>query len=113
MKSKTQSKPKKAGFPATSPASKTRAVRLSLHCTEAHSVSIVGTCNDWRPGPLLCEGAGGWRIELSLPPGDYEYLFVVDHRWLPGSECGEERPKPFGGKYSLLHVPRRGIGMPS
>lgn len=108
MKTKIQSKPKKNKARSTSTASKTKAVRLSLRCAEAHTVSIAGNFNDWQPGPLQCDGAGGWSIELSLPPGDYEYLFVVDDRWMPDPACAEARPNPFGGKNSVLHVAEAG-----
>lgn len=119
MKTKSQPKPqskptskidlesKSNKAPSKPTASKAKAVRLSLHSAEARSVSIAGSFNDWQPGSLQCDGSGKWSIELSLPPGDYEYLFVVDDRWQTDPECAEGCPNPFGGKNSVLHVPAK------
>ncbi|MFH1468087.1 MAG: alpha-amylase family glycosyl hydrolase [Pseudomonadota bacterium] len=46
---------------------------------EAASVSVVGDWNGWEPEPLVyLEEEGAWRLQLSLPPGEYAYLFEVD-----------------------------------
>lgn len=105
MKANTKPKSEKTKAPATTTASTTRAIRLSLHCPEAHTVSLAGSFNDWQPDHLQSDAEGEWSSELSLAPGDYEYLFVVDERWLPDPECAEGRPNPFGGENSVLHVP--------
>ena len=80
-------------------------IRLSLHCPEAHTVCLAGSFNDWQPDHLQSDAEGEWSIELSLPPGDYEYLFVVDDRWQPDPAGVATRPNPFGGVNSVLHVP--------
>ncbi|MFQ6044513.1 MAG: hypothetical protein ACE5PV_26980, partial [Candidatus Poribacteria bacterium] len=43
-------------------------------------VFIAGNFNDWNPKshPLTLDESGEWKIELELPPGVYEYRFVVD-----------------------------------
>ncbi|TVQ63199.1 MAG: hypothetical protein EA378_02600 [Phycisphaerales bacterium] len=47
---------------------------------EAESVSLVGSFNDFTPGQMVCEQAldGTWRITIALPPGTYQYGFMVD-----------------------------------
>jgi hypothetical protein len=47
----------------------------------AHSVALVGDFNDWNPSanplqPGLSKGS--WSTTLSLPPGRYEYAFLID-----------------------------------
>lgn len=120
MKAQSQPKPQsknrsKIGFkskntkaPSKLTASDARAVRLCLQSAEARSVGIAGGFNDWQPEPLQRDSSGGWSIELILPPGDYEYLFVVDDCWLTDPECAEECANPFGGKNSVLRVPSIG-----
>ncbi len=119
MKTKSQPKPqskptskidlesKSNKAPSKLTASGAKAVRLSLQSTEARSVGIAGSFNDWQPGPLQRDGSGRWSIELILPPGDYEYLFVVDDCWLTDPGCAEDCPNPFGGKNSVLRVPSK------
>ncbi len=57
------------------------AVRLSFSAPSAKSVSIAGSFNHWDPqinaltGP---DGNGVWTIVLPLPPGRYEYRFIVN-----------------------------------
>ena len=104
MKATTKQKSEKTKVPGATTASTTRAIRLSLHRPEAHTVCLAGSFNDWQPDHLQSDAEGEWSIELSLPPGDYEYLFVVDERWLPDPTCAEGRPNAFGGENSVLHV---------
>jgi 1,4-alpha-glucan branching enzyme len=103
----TTSKPKskKTTAPATAAALEIRSIRLSLHSPEAHTVCLAGSFNDWQPDHLQSDAEGEWSIELSLPPGDYEYLFVVDERWQTDPASAESRPNPFGGANSVLRVP--------
>lgn len=51
---------------------------------DAHSVSVVGSFNNWNPEahPLKLIG-DEWVGYLALDPGYYYYKFVVDGRWLP------------------------------
>lgn len=105
MKTTSKPKSKNTQAPASPVAGKTGAIRLSLHCPEAHTVCLAGSFNDWQPDHLQSDAEGGWSIELTLPPGDYEYLFVVDERWLPDPAGAATRPNPFGGENSVLHVP--------
>lgn len=105
--SKIELKSKNTKAPSKFTASEAKAVRLSLQSAEARSVGIAGSFNDWQPGPLQRDGSGRWSIELILPPGDYEYLFVVDDCWQTDPECAADCPNPFGGKNSVLRVPSK------
>ena len=44
------------------------------------SVSLVGDFNGWSPGesPLLLDSAGVWHVVVPLPPGVFQYKFLVD-----------------------------------
>jgi 1,4-alpha-glucan branching enzyme len=81
-----------------------KTVRLGVHCPHGCTVCLAGSFNGWQPTELQRDGEER-HIDLSLPPGDYEYLFVVNDRWLPDPACVEGRPNPYGGENSVLHVP--------
>jgi len=49
----------------------------------------------WRPGE-------GWSV--ALPPGDHEYMFVVDGRFVPDPEAAERRPDGFGNENTILRL---------
>jgi hypothetical protein len=49
-------------------------------------------------------GGGRWAKELTLAPGTYEYLLVVDGRWLPDPNARDFVPNPFGGMNCLITV---------
>lgn len=58
-------------------------VRFSFLAPSAKSVSIAGSFNRWSPGRDSLTGPdkkGIWTIVLPLPPGRYEYRFVVNGR---------------------------------
>jgi 1,4-alpha-glucan branching enzyme len=82
-------------------------VRLVIFNPEAYEVSVAGSFNNWHPGatPMKESGHGRWAKDLSLPPGRYEYQFVVDGRWVPDWTAKEEIENPFGGLNSVLEVP--------
>lgn len=83
------------------------AVHVEFSHPDATAVAIAGTFNDWRPQatPLVDMGHGRWLKELALPPGTYEYLFVVDGQWLADPLAQATKPNPFGGVNSVVTVP--------
>lgn len=82
-------------------------VRFELYAPGAREVSVAGSFNGWRPAEttLQLTATGLWCKELPLNPGRYEYLFVVDGKWLPDPKAQEYIPNPFGGQNSLVEVP--------
>lgn len=83
-----------------------RPVRFVLPYLPAREVFLAGSFNDWDPGALaLSEVATGeWAVEVRLAPGEYEYLFVADGRWIADPNNPETRPNPYGGRNSVVHV---------
>jgi hypothetical protein len=85
-----------------------RAARVCLEFIkpEAKNVCVAGSFNGWKPEktPLIRKGDGSWVGNLSVNPGRYEYLFVVDGQWLPDPTAKESVQNPFGGKNSVLVV---------
>jgi len=71
----------------------------------AHSVAVVGDFSAWQPVPLSDpDGDGIWTTVLDLPPGRYEYAFVVDGRWIGQDPQADEYVRSFGEYASVRYV---------
>ena len=93
-------------IPPKPPAPPADNVRLEYYAPLAHEVFLAGTFNQWRPSVTAMHSTGGglWVRELTLAPGKYEYLFLVDGQWLPDPAAKAYTPNPYGGMNSLLEV---------
>jgi 1,4-alpha-glucan branching enzyme len=83
-------------------------VVFTLEAPEAKQVHVTGTFCDWqtRACALKKGKAGVWQTRLSLPPGRYEYRFLVDGEWRDDPNCAERQANPFGTENCILHVLR-------
>jgi 1,4-alpha-glucan branching enzyme len=81
-------------------------VDFTIHAPGAQQVCVAGTFNEWdiSARPLRRGKGDQWRTWMSLPPGDYEYQFVVDGRWREDPACGQSRPTPYGSHNSVFQV---------
>ncbi|MBD3347429.1 MAG: hypothetical protein GF401_20425 [Chitinivibrionales bacterium] len=73
----------------------------------AKSVSVAGDFNQWDIGnkPLRKGSNGNWIIELELPPGTYQYQFVVNgNQWHPDPSNPVLIPDGFGGYNSGIEL---------
>ncbi len=97
---------KKPAVPKASDGASPASVALKLRAPAAKEVFVAGSFNGWQVGatPLRPAQGGEWQGELTLTPGRYEYLFVVDGTWLPDPCANEAAPNPFGGWNSVLSV---------
>jgi 1,4-alpha-glucan branching enzyme len=95
----------KKSTPAATPA-RSKKVRLQHHAPEAKRVCVAGSFNNWQPdaAPMQSRAVGLWTIELELPPGTYEYRFVVDGCWCDDPNATETTPNLFGGHNGVLRV---------
>ncbi|MFO1501792.1 MAG: glycogen-binding domain-containing protein [Verrucomicrobiota bacterium] len=83
-------------------------MRLELYAPQARQVFVAGSFNGWEPTETALYSAepGTWVRELELPPGKYEYLFLVDGQWLLDPKAKSFTPNPFGGQNCLMEVHR-------
>lgn len=74
-----------------------------LCAPEAKEVFVAGSFNDWDPQAraLKRNKSGMWTTWMSLPPGTYEYRFVVDGEWCEDPECGESMENEHGSHNSV------------
>jgi hypothetical protein len=74
---------------------------------EASDVLLMGDFTRWHDEPIAmtADGDGWWSASLPLEPGDYEFQYLVDHRWwLADYAASGVRLNDFGTWVSLLHV---------
>jgi len=62
---------------------KQRRVTMTLEAPEADQVSLMGDFNEWNVNthPMKKNKRGVWEKAVMLPPGRYEYKFLVDGQW--------------------------------
>jgi chromosome partitioning protein len=87
-----------------------REVVVHFRDSDAHDVRIAGDFNGWVPDKgvrSLIEAEGGhrvWTKILQLPPGTYQYRYVVDGEWREDPENPEVTTSTVGGRNSVLVV---------
>jgi chromosome partitioning protein len=87
-----------------------REVVVRFRDPAANDVRIAGDFNGWVPDKgvrSLIESDGEtrvWTKILRLPPGKYQYRYVVDGEWRDDPENPEREPNPVGGRNSVLVV---------
>ena len=104
----TAAEPVKVKVAATTPEPVSRVGHVSFELVKpgAKQVCVAGSFNGWKPegSPLVSVGEGRFVGDLTVDPGRYEYLFVVDGQWLPDPKAKETVQNPFGGTNSVLTV---------
>jgi 1,4-alpha-glucan branching enzyme len=90
--------------PAVAAAPAQPVARLTYSHHTAQSVAVAGSFNSWQPEQVTASGDGNWIKELTIAPGRYEYLFVVDGQWVTDPNAREHTPNPFGGLNSVLFI---------
>jgi hypothetical protein len=71
----------------------------------AQSVTVAGDFNSWTDTPLRRGKDGIWTLRLDLPPGRYEYSFIIDgQKWVPDPRA-DGYAKTYGDQYnSVIYV---------
>jgi 1,4-alpha-glucan branching enzyme len=77
-----------AGCPVPGPDSALpNAASFSVVAPDARTVSVAGSFNRWDTNSHPLSGPdrhGRWTVTVPLPPGRYEYLFVINgNAWTP------------------------------
>lgn len=98
--------------PAVSPSevAQVAAPPARVHCEfrlkaqHAQQVCLVGSFNLWKicETPLRPADDGTWEASLDLPPGRYEYMFVVDGRWVSDPGARQRIDDGFGRENAVL-----------
>lgn len=99
--------PPKPAAPATKKAkAEPPATEFSLHAPDAKEVVVTGSFNDWNKEEHHAKRNknGLWKAKVTLPPGRYEYLFLVDGNWWTDPENPTTVWNSFGTANSVLEV---------
>jgi 1,4-alpha-glucan branching enzyme len=70
-------------------------------------VYVAGTFNDWNGEKQKLSdksGQGDYSVTVLLPPGRYEYKFVVNGVWCVDPRCSDWVPNTFGSLNSVVVV---------
>ena len=81
-------------------------VSFAIERAEANEVYLSGDFNEWSATnlPMIRRGACRWEKRVTLPPGRYEYKFIVDGQWTPDPYASQEVVNAFGSTNSVAEV---------
>jgi 1,4-alpha-glucan branching enzyme len=83
-------------------------VKVTFALLEPHAkrVALCGGFNAWSPDatPMNRQNDGLWETSFALPPGRYEYKFVVDGHWIPDPLAHENFWNQHGTLNSVVEV---------
>lgn len=80
-----------------------KGIVFTLESPDAEQVQLVGDFNDWNPQGSDMKRVGRiWRKLLPLPPGRYQYRYLVDGRWQSDPLNCEAEHSPFGSDNSVF-----------
>lgn len=102
-----QAPAKSTGRKSTSQETSRRSIGLAVVAPDAREVSVAGDFNDWSSErhPLQQTDEGTWQITLSLPPGIYQYKFLIDgNRWEEDARNPKRSANEFGTTNSILEI---------
>jgi hypothetical protein len=87
-------------------AAKAFKVTFALFEPNAKHVSLCGEFNGWASDatPMKRDDRGNWETTVALPPGRYEYKFIVDGQWIPDPQARESVWNYHGTLNSVVQV---------
>lgn len=81
---------------------------LQLSNGKVRSVAIVGDFNNWNPDANQLkdpEGNGIWSTSLTLRPGRYEYMFIINgEEWITDPKAHRYTQDGFGNKNAIIEL---------
>jgi len=66
--------------------------------------SLAGSFNGWKPTQMRRQKNGAFVVIVAVPPGTYEYKFIVDDQWAVDPDNNVWAVNPFGTINSILSV---------
>ena len=87
-------------------AAKSFKVTFGLFEPNAKHVFLCGEFNGWASDatPMKRDDGGNWEATVALPPGRYEYKFIVDGHWIPDPQARESAWNYHGTLNSVVQV---------
>lgn len=79
--------------------------RFSIEPREtAKDVWLAGDFTHWEPRRMRRYSRGAFVLTVPLPPGVYQYKFVVDGQWITDPDNGSCAGNPYGTSNSVASV---------
>lgn len=73
--------------------------------TDATRVIVAGSFNKWNEAVFeMNKTTNGWNLTLQVPPGVYEYKFIVDGKWIEDPNNPSKVRNEFNGYNSVLSI---------
>jgi hypothetical protein len=90
---------------------KRRKVIFSLENADANEVFLIGDFNKWNPKshPMKSDENGAWVRNVIIPPGEYEYKFIVDGQWKEDPQNEHLSLNCFGTYNNIINVTAKKI----
>jgi chromosome partitioning protein len=82
-------------------------VMFALDAPQSKQVRVTGEFTNWSRDGLKMERDGDdglWKVVVDIPPGEYEYRFIVDGVWIRDPNNKDYVRNEFGQENSLLIV---------
>jgi hypothetical protein len=98
------------GTPIVSPRVEGRSATFLVYDPNAAVVEIAGSFTNWQRRPMFRNTAdpGMWGVKYDLPPGTYQYKFVIDGNWIVDPENLQPLPDGQGNINSAFFIPPDG-----
>jgi len=83
-------------------------VAFALYSKDAMSVNLIGSFNGWKPegyAMQLDKKRNRWVIDINIPPGRYEYSFLINHNQaVPDPNATIYKDDGFDSHNSLIFI---------
>lgn len=88
---------------------KRQKITFSFESSNAKEVILMGDFNNWnrKKHPMKKDDNGKWTKALILPPGQYEYKFLVDGQWQQDPQNNRICPNNFGSYNNVFNLTKR------
>lgn len=80
---------------------------IQISFTPVHPVNtcqVAGDFNNWQPVEMSRSKAGKFATEVQLPPGTYQYKFILDGQWMADPENNTYVANAYGTINSIIQV---------
>ena len=77
-----------------------------LRADGARNVRLAGDFNNWNPDrtPMRSVRKNTFQVQIPLPPGRYQYRYVIDGQWHNDPANESVAPNPYGDVNSVVEV---------
>jgi 1,4-alpha-glucan branching enzyme len=88
---------------------KKKRITFTLNNPNAEEVVLVGDFNNWnnKKDQMKKYEAGVWKKMVMIPPGRYEYKFLVDGQWMLDPNNDQKCSNCFGSYNNILIIPKK------